>query len=114
MVIVFYTPSNPERRAVKRIVALEGDRVQTRADYPVKWVDVPVGHVWVEGDNVERDGERSRDSNYYGPVSKGLVVGKVVGVVWPWGRRGWLKWEGWRGDGRVLEGYSKVHEVQFY
>ena len=41
--------------------------------------------MWLEGDNWQA----SSDSNYFGPVSRSLIVGKAIGVVWPperWGR----------------------------
>ncbi len=98
--------------AVKRVVALEGDGVITKNTYPVPMEEVPVGHVWVEGDGGEEG--RSYDSNYYGPVSKALVVGKVVGVVWPLGRAGWVRWEDWRGSERVVEGKGAVEKIEFY
>ena len=44
------SPYHPEKQVVKRVIALEGDRVYTRAPYPFPIADVPPGHVWVEGD----------------------------------------------------------------
>jgi len=114
MVVSFWKPHDPEGMAVKRIVAVEGDRVKTRGRYPSEYEDVPVGHVWVEGDNMEKKGEGSYDSNFYGPVSKSLIVGRVVGVVWPLGRSGWIRWEDWKGSERVMEGVNKVEPIQFY
>lgn len=46
---------------------------------------VPYGHIWVEGDNARR----TLDSRDNGPISRKLVVGRVVGV--------------WRGSG-----FSKI------
>jgi signal peptidase I len=63
-IVGFYSPANPDRLAVKRIVGLPGDRVQTRKPYPFRTVTVPDGCVWVEGD----EGFHSVDSNTYGPV----------------------------------------------
>ena len=38
-----------------------------------KKVTVPPGHVWLQGDNMSV----SRDSREYGPVSRGLIRGRV-------------------------------------
>ena len=96
--------------AIKRVVALEGDKVMTREPYPVGVENVPVGHVWVEGEHPRE----SLDSNHYGPVSKSLIVGGAVGVVWPWRRRGWIRWQDWRGSERVVEGANKLERVEFF
>ena len=75
MVVAFYSPNHPNVVAVKRVVAVEGDLVITKSPYPFEREEVPVGHVWVEGDVEERG--KSFDSNYYGPVSS--VLGTVLG-----------------------------------
>jgi mitochondrial inner membrane protease subunit 2 len=72
---------------VKRIIGLEGDVVRTRKPYPYPTVKVPPGHVWVEG-----DGEKTRDSNDYGPIARSLIIGKVTHIVWPLHRIGTVKW----------------------
>ena len=65
MIVVFRSPTkDPDQWAVKRIIGLEGDRVRTRKPYEFEEVDIPKGHVWVEG----LEGS-SLDSNTYGPVS---------------------------------------------
>jgi hypothetical protein len=108
MVVGFYSPKDPERVVVKRVVGVEGDLVMRRRESKKtvggKWggreehelgsrgggvtadddmregmgiemqmerrgklaevVEVPPGHVWVEG-----DGEGSWDSRDFGPVS---------------------------------------------
>ena len=61
------SPHHPNIIAVKRILALEGDVVVTKPPYPFAREEIPVGHVWVEGDR--QDTEKSFDSSYYGPVS---------------------------------------------
>lgn len=43
------SPEDPRRILVKRILAVEGDTVKTLPPYPEKEVDIPQGHVWVEG-----------------------------------------------------------------
>jgi len=64
---------------VKRVVALEGDVVQTLPPYPDSEVLIPDGYAWVEGD--ER--HHTRDSNYFGPVPLALLDAKVPFVLWP-------------------------------
>ena len=107
------SPFDPSHLAVKRVIALEGDRVATKSPYPFPIEDIPKGHVWVEGDHPE-SARRSGDSNYYGPVSKSLVIGTVEDVVWPWSRRQRLRWQDYKGNPRVRKGANPVEEVVFY
>ncbi|KAK3318419.1 peptidase S24/S26A/S26B/S26C [Apodospora peruviana] len=87
MIVIFRSPENPKTTQVKRIVALEGDRVRTRPPYPYEYVNVPEGHVWVEG-----DGENTKDSNYYGPISAHLITGRITHILLPWDRAGRVRW----------------------
>lgn len=61
--------------AIKRVVALAGDTVETKKPYPFPEEIVPVGHVWVEGEHPESD-RWSSDSNFYGPV--GIVCRQAL------------------------------------
>lgn len=84
-IIMFRSPMDPERLLTKRVIGVNGDTVQPRKkSYPKKEVKIPRGHFWVEGDNAMH----SIDSNEFGPISRGLVVGKVVFVLWPPSRFG--------------------------
>lgn len=56
---------------------LEHSYVRARGD--VQYVTVPLGHVWLAGDNLAN----STDSRHYGPVPLGMVRGKVVARVYP-------------------------------
>ena len=118
-VVMFALPTRPEDTGVKRIVAVEGETVildprrrprkgKTSDGVDVyesrgwdAWggrVKVPMGHVWVEGDNWRK----SRDSNFYGPISKRLILGKAVAVVRPWNRF-WLQpWDEYESRTKVL------------
>lgn len=96
------SPNNPEFTAVKRVIALEGDLVYTRAPYPLPTVQIPANHVWVEGDN--RDVNKTLDSNTYGPIPIGLIKGKVTRVLWPWKSFGPIKWQEFKGQTRVVKG----------
>lgn len=116
------SPQSPDTMAIKRVVALPGDIVETKKPYPFREETVPAGHVWVEGEHPESD-RWSSDSNFYGPVStyiglqalfhpltlkyqisKSLLTGKVRGVVWPFSRAGRLGWQDYRGTSRVKVG----------
>lgn len=82
-VIFLRSPVNPETIYVKRIKAKQGDLVVPRYPDTRSHVLIPVNHLWVEGDNIH-----SIDSNTYGPISSGLVLGKAVYLIWPWRRFG--------------------------
>ncbi|KAF2201965.1 LexA/Signal peptidase, partial [Delitschia confertaspora ATCC 74209] len=70
-------------------------------------LEVPYGHVWVEGDNWRG----SFDSNDFGPISRALVDGKAVGVVrgWRWMDVPGKKEE--KGDTKVKEGRARLPEA---
>ncbi|XP_023319568.1 mitochondrial inner membrane protease subunit 2 isoform X2 [Eurytemora carolleeae] len=76
-IVVYVSPKEPYDYVIKRVVGLEGDIV-TNQKRQIK-VKIPPGHCWVEGDNKSN----SVDSNYYGPISKGLIFGVASHVIWP-------------------------------
>ncbi|KAG8899963.1 hypothetical protein FRB99_006342 [Tulasnella sp. 403] len=97
------SPVDPSRRLVKRIVGVENDIVRTLPPFPQQTTQVPVGHVWVEGD----EPFVSHDSNRFGPVrpshpqhtltlqvllfakiSTGLIEAKINYIIWPLSRIG--------------------------
>lgn len=79
--VVFLTsPIDASQLYTKRVKAVAGQLVQPRHPDTRRRVLIPQGHVWVEGDNVH-----SIDSNTYGPISRGLLVGRVVFSLWPFG-----------------------------
>ncbi|KAK6386165.1 hypothetical protein LTS17_001740 [Exophiala oligosperma] len=95
-IIVFYAPHDPTKWAIKRVVAVPGDRVTPRPGYPGgdDPVVVPYNHIWVEGDADGRD--KTVDSNWYGPISQNLVLGVAKAAwapwTWPWQWHGLGSW----------------------
>mmetsp|Transcript_3169 Transcript_3169/g.6551 ORF Transcript_3169/g.6551 Transcript_3169/m.6551 type:complete len:145 (-) Transcript_3169:65-499(-) len=74
-VVLLKSPINPKNIMCKRIVAGPGEVVKQGGEFFL----VPPGHIWVEGDNKDQ----SMDSREFGPVSLGLLAGKVTSRVWP-------------------------------
>jgi len=100
--VILLSPKNPDQKMIKRIIALEGDLVRTLS-YKQRYVRVPEGHCWVEGDHTGH----SLDSNFFGPVALGLITAKALRIVWPYER--WSKIESEIPDQRIpinLKGVS--------
>nr|XP_054749737.1 mitochondrial inner membrane protease subunit 2-like [Lytechinus pictus] len=72
------SPHHPREVLIKRVIALEGDTIRTLG-YKNRYVTVPEGHCWLEGDHREV----SLDSNYFGPIALGLLHAKASHIVWP-------------------------------
>lgn len=79
--VTLRSPRNPNRVICKRVIGLPGDTVCTDPSGlkapPMEHVVVPKGHVWIAGDNASC----SLDSRDYGPVSMGLIRGRIVARV---------------------------------
>lgn len=79
-VIALISPRDPKQRLIKRVIGLPGDLIETEGQYQAsKYVKIPAGHLWVEGDHRGR----SYDSTVFGPVALGLVKSKARAIVWP-------------------------------
>ncbi|KAI6913466.1 hypothetical protein KC334_g1409 [Hortaea werneckii] len=121
-IVLFSLPGRPDDHGTKRVIATEGDTVildprrrpkddasgrdlpeSTRWDMYMRRVEIPPGHVWVEGDNWRK----TRDSNWYGPISKSLIQGKATAVVWPWDRSGSKPWESFKSKTKVIQGQPR-------
>ncbi|KAI9705323.1 MAG: hypothetical protein M1820_005153 [Bogoriella megaspora] len=107
-IVALWAPHNPEKVTIKRVIATEADTVYPKAG-PFEKQMVPKGHIWVEGDNWRS----SKDSNEYGPVSKALVIGKAVGVLWPLNRAGWLSTEWRHPRTRVVRGNPRLLKDEY-
>ncbi|XP_042561542.1 mitochondrial inner membrane protease subunit 2 [Clupea harengus] len=77
-VVSVLSPKNPQQKIIKRVIALEGDFIKTLG-YKNRYVRVPDGHLWIEGDHHGH----SFDSNSFGPVSQGLLHGRASHIIWP-------------------------------
>ncbi|POS82287.1 hypothetical protein EPUL_006351, partial [Erysiphe pulchra] len=102
MVVTVRNPLNPETLQIKRIVALEGDTVYTRSPCPVTKIQIPLNHVWVEGDN--SNASKTLDSNTYGPIPINLIQGKVTHILFPFERFGRVGWSRNCMDSRIIQG----------
>ncbi|TFK55796.1 LexA/Signal peptidase [Heliocybe sulcata] len=78
-IVTVWSPSDPQKLFIKRIIATAGDTVKTLPPYPDLEVRIPEGHVWVEGD--ERF--NSDDSNIFGPVPISLIDAKLLYIIFP-------------------------------
>lgn len=79
-VVMFRSPTDPEKLLTKRVIGCQGDVIVPRdPNYPKDKALIPRNHLWVEGDN----SFHSIDSNSFGPISQALIVGKVATIVWP-------------------------------
>lgn len=101
-IVLFTHPIKPQENGAKRIVGMPGDYVCVvspgktdddvedgdivKSEVREEMIQVPEGHCWVIGDNMEW----SRDSRLFGPLPLALVKGKVLGVWLPWLRFKWF------------------------
>ncbi len=106
-VIVFKYPVNPDKDFVKRVIGLSGETLSIRNNHVYingKKLDepylrknlvmedfgpvpVPEGTLFMMGDN-RND---SRDSRFWGPLDKDLIIGKAIVRFWPLNRSGFIK-----------------------
>lgn len=75
-IVIAKCPHNPQQNICKRVKGLPGDKVHTK--YGMTEI-VPVGHIWLEGDN----SSNSTDSRNYGAVPQGLIKSRVLLRIYP-------------------------------
>uniref|UniRef100_A0A8C5VE88 Peptidase S26 domain-containing protein n=1 Tax=Microcebus murinus TaxID=30608 RepID=A0A8C5VE88_MICMU len=87
-IVIAKIPSDPKSNICKRVIDLEGDKILTTSssDFFKSHSYVPMGHVWLEGDNLQN----SMDSRYYGPIPYGLISGRIFFKIWPLSDFGFL------------------------
>ncbi|KAJ8047293.1 Mitochondrial inner membrane protease subunit 2 [Holothuria leucospilota] len=103
-IVSLVSPNHPNEVLVKRVIALEGETIRT-LNYKMRHVTIPKGHCWIEGDNHEQ----SLDSNFFGPVTVGLIHSKATHIIWPLHRIQRLKSE--LPAGRTVLDRRKVDEL---
>jgi inner membrane protease subunit 1 len=74
-VLVYKSPVDPNRLVIKRVLGLPGDIIL----HDNKQILIPKGHIWFQGDNYGF----SNDSRAYGPVSIGMIQGKIEYLLFP-------------------------------
>ncbi|SAM81092.1 related to inner mitochondrial membrane peptidase 2 [Ustilago bromivora] len=108
-IVTLISPLDPKLLLTKRIIALPEDTVRvwvpSTGGNGEKWarIEIPPGHVWVEGDapvdivpgSLERIANhpassysaplrnKSRDSREFGPVPMGLITSRIEAILWP-------------------------------
>lgn len=87
-VVMSKSPRNPKHVVCKRVLGLEGDvvYVSRTSQRGPRYVKVPEGHVWLQGDNPTN----STDSRHYGPVPYALLEGRAFLKIWPPREAGWI------------------------
>lgn len=105
-VIVFPYPNNPEKDYIKRVIAKEGDTIETidglvyvngelidesyldpDATQTIPLTEVPEDTVYVLGDNRNH----SSDSRRWGTVAEEDIIGKAIFTYWPINHLGIVK-----------------------
>ncbi|XP_016352003.1 mitochondrial inner membrane protease subunit 2 isoform X5 [Sinocyclocheilus anshuiensis] len=61
-IVSVLSPKDPQQKIIKRVIGIEGDFIKTLG-YKNRYVRVPDGHLWIEGDHHGH----SFDSNTFGP-----------------------------------------------
>ena len=77
-IVSVVNPFIANKRLCKRIIAVQNEKVILDKEKD-NYIIIPKNHIWIEGDNKDN----SLDSRMFGPVSKHLVVGRVVARIWP-------------------------------
>jgi signal peptidase I len=113
-IVVFKTPPDDNspgiKDLIKRVIGLPGETISSGTDGtiyindrqlsqpwlsaearanpgpPIRRMVIPAGYYFVMGDNRSN----STDSRMFGPISKGLIVGRAFLRVWPLSRLGTL------------------------
>lgn len=78
-IVIATSPTCPTQTVCKRVVGLEGDKIQRFSTHRKQEINIPKGRCWLEGDNENN----STDSRSYGPVPLAMIRGKVFCRVWP-------------------------------
>lgn len=84
-IVLATSPTNPNQLVIKRVVGVGGDLIKVpfssgrNFKFKTREVDVPLGSVWLQGDNQMN----STDSRDYGPVPEDMILGRAMVRIWP-------------------------------
>ncbi|CAM6091673.1 unnamed protein product [Calypogeia fissa] len=76
-VVMLRHPSDPSRKLVRRVAAVEGDEMlsSNEQDEPFK---LERGHCWVLCDNPSINAKEAQDSRTFGPLAVSNIEGRVI------------------------------------
>lgn len=80
--IILIDPYNPKSKIIRRVKGLEKAWVKVEDDDGTEFMAfIPKGYLWLEHSDSKLT-EAEYDSKDFGPVPKGLVLGRPVGTLW--------------------------------
>jgi hypothetical protein len=86
--VIFISPTEPERLLLQRIVGKEGNWIYQPLHKEYR--PIPKSHCWVEEFHTSIPDSSSYDSRHFGPISIGLIRGKVISIIWPPKHARWI------------------------
>lgn len=76
-VVVLKDPLNPEQERVRRVAAIEGDKMVSTDETDIPF-ELEQGSCWVVCDNTSVNPRNAADSRTFGPVSMSNIIGRAI------------------------------------